>query len=267
MNDIIKKVGVVTFLFFTINSTDVKSSNNTDDNKQTVNAVIGDISFFRKFGETPNAKTDEDLRIKTHLAYVEILLRNSNTDYLSKEIAIKRRFVIDLLHNYWTSGIFPKNYDYKDQRLPCFIDKDENICAVGYLIEKTEGRAIVNEINKKYKYDFISSMNDKNTEGWAKKYGLTKLECAMIQPTYNFERPIEMEIIEPIWNGNGKHKLYNENKQLREEGVFKKYQLYNGKKYVYDRDGALTKIMRYKKGKYVEACPLKEKTNTKTESR
>ena len=89
-----------------------------------------------------------------------------------------------MLNEYWTAGIFPKNYDYPDQRIPCFIDKDGNICAVGYLIEQTAGRQIAEEINSKYKYEYILAMNDPTIESWIHANGLTKEECAMIQPTY-----------------------------------------------------------------------------------
>lgn len=154
------------------------------DSKQSINAIIGDISLLEKFGHAPDLNTDEDLRIRTHLEYVEKLLRNKEVAGLSPEFWQRRNHLLDLLHNYWKAGIFPKNYDYRNTRKPCFIDKDGRICAVGYLIEKTAGRKIAEDINSRHKYEEILVMNDKVVDNWIAIGGLSKEECAMIQPTY-----------------------------------------------------------------------------------
>jgi VanZ family protein len=104
------------------------------DNRQTINPLLDDVSFISKFGHQPNATTDEDLRIKTHLEYVENLLRQNDCRKLTSSQKEKREHLLDLLHDYWTAGIFPRNYDYSDKRVPCFIDKYDRICAVGYLV-------------------------------------------------------------------------------------------------------------------------------------
>ncbi len=153
-------------------------------NPQTVNPIIGDESFISKFGYAPNATTDNQLRIVTHLAYAEELLRNKDVSHLSPEQQENRTMVLDLLHDYWTKGIFPNNYDYADQRKPCFIDKDGTICAVGYLVEQTAGRDVAEQINQKFKYFELLEMNDELLETWIAQSGLTKEECATIQPTY-----------------------------------------------------------------------------------
>src|SRR5258706_10459324 len=44
------------------------------DYSQTVNSRLGDVSFVKQFGHPPDASTDENLRIRTHLEYVENLL-------------------------------------------------------------------------------------------------------------------------------------------------------------------------------------------------
>ncbi len=38
---------------------------------ETINPIIGDISYIQKFGEAPTDNCDEQLRIRTHLEYVE----------------------------------------------------------------------------------------------------------------------------------------------------------------------------------------------------
>lgn len=158
-----------------------RSSNQID---QTVNAVLGDISFYKAHGIYPHLETDEDLRIKTHLKYVEELLRTREVSHLTAEQKENRLILLDLLNDYWSTGIFPGNYDYSDKRVPCFIDKNGNICAVGYLIEQTAGRQIAEEINEKYKYEYLMAMNDQTIDQWIQSSGLTKEECAMIQPAY-----------------------------------------------------------------------------------
>jgi len=154
------------------------------NNKQAVNSILGDISFIQKFGHQPSSTTNEDLRIKTHLEYVEDILRQKDIRALTPELQKKRKNLLDLLHHYWTEGVFPRNYDYKEDRKPCFIDKENRVCAVGYLIEKTAGRQIAEIINSKHKYDRILAMNDNLVDNWIETSGLSKEECAMIQPMY-----------------------------------------------------------------------------------
>jgi len=156
----------------------------TNEIEQTVNAVIGDISYIQTFGNPPTKETDENTRLQTHLKYVEKLLRNKDISYLTVEQKENRIIILDLLNEYWKAGVFPKNYDYPDQRIPCFIDKYGNICAVGYLIEKTVGRQVAEEINSKFKYKYLLAMNSQTIDSWVQASGLTKGECAMIQPAY-----------------------------------------------------------------------------------
>lgn len=149
-----------------------------------VNAVIGDESFVQTFGTKPTSSTNEILRIQTHLMFVEKELRNENISDLTKKQKRKREKVLNLLHEYWLNGVFPSNYDYMNERRPCFIDRDGKICAVGYLVEKTAGRNVAQKINVAHQYEYIREMNEEVVSNWAKKHGLTLKECALIQPTY-----------------------------------------------------------------------------------
>ncbi|WP_296622825.1 hypothetical protein [Marivirga sp.] len=153
---------------------------------QTVNPVIGDISFLETFENLPTKETKEDLRIKTHLKYVEKVLRSKDVSNFTNEQQENRLKMLDLLKEYWTAGVFPGNYDYPEQRKPCFIDKNGNICAVGYLIEQTAGRKIAEEINTNFKYEYLLAMNDQTVDSWIQSSGLSKEECAMIQPQYGY---------------------------------------------------------------------------------
>ncbi len=168
----------------------------------TINPIIGDESFVRKFQTTPDATTNELLRIQTHLSYVEAILRIKDLSHLNKKQKRQRAIALDLLHQYWTNGIFPKNYDYEESRRPCFIDRDGNICAVGYLIEKTAGRKVAEQINKEHQYDYLLNLNEEAIENWATQHGLTLEECAMIQPQYGY-MPTDQTFHAPIKTGYG----------------------------------------------------------------
>jgi len=254
------KVGVVllsvAFIFTNCN----KSANNA---RNTINPILGDVSFVNEFGIEPTEKTDEDLRIKTHLKYVEGVLRNNVVSQLSNHQMKNRERILDLLHEYWTKGIFPRNYDYQETRKPCFVDKEDRLCAVAYLIDQTIGRDVVVNINQQHKYDYILDMKNNMIDDWMENSGLTKTEYAMIQPSYDFgkETPVQREPIEelPKWNGNGKQKVFNKKKQLVESGWFKEYKLMKGKKYYYTLNGEIEKIEIYKEGKFIKNGELKEK--------
>jgi len=50
---------------------------------------------------------------------------------------------------------------------------------------------------------------------------------------------------------NGQQTLYNKNKQITKDGVFKDNRFMDGKAYIYDDNGILTRIAVYKGGIYV----------------
>lgn len=154
----------------------------------TVNPILGDQSYVSKFGRQPEATTSEQERIQTHLAYVEQMLRSKSVAHLSPELQQRRRHLLDLLHAYTICGRFPRNYEMEDQRVPCFIDKDGTICAVGYLIEQTAGRWVAESINAKHQYKALLAMNDATVDTWVAASGLTFEEAAMIQPSYSYYR-------------------------------------------------------------------------------
>jgi len=157
---------------------------NNSNNHNTINAVLGDVSFVKKFGKAPNEATNERLRIQTHLAYVEALLRKADVSHLSPTLRERRAALLDKLHDYRLAGEFPTNLDFPQERRPCFIDAAGNICAVGYLIKQTAGRALAERITAAHKYDFLADMQMPELSAWVEASGLTARECAMIQPGY-----------------------------------------------------------------------------------
>jgi hypothetical protein len=167
-------------------------SGNHDENLQTTNAILGDRGFELKYGIKPDRHTDENLRIRTHLEYAEELLRKHDVSELPADLQANRKRLLDYLHEYRLAGIFPSNYGYPGQRTPCFIDKYSRICAVGYLVEKTSGRKTAEQINSKHQYEKIMDMEEPVLDEWIEASGLTKLECAMIQPSYNwYPQPVD----------------------------------------------------------------------------
>lgn len=160
-------------------------SNTSINNRNTINAAIGDVSYSAKYGELPTGTANETDRIKTHLEYVERILRSKDVSHLTDAAKRNRIQAIELLHEYRVAGNFPSNYDHPSRR-PCFIDKDGNICAVGYLVEQTAGRDLAERISAKHKYDYIEDINMPELTAWVSASGLTKEECAMIQPAYGY---------------------------------------------------------------------------------
>jgi hypothetical protein len=160
----------------------------TQQKLQTVNPILNDQSYIAVFGTVPGAD-DEQLRVQTHLAYVEQLLRATSIEGLSTTQQANRTAILDKLHEYWVAGVFPVNREYPGERRPCFIDDDGTICAVGYLIEQTKGREAAEQINAEHQYDFLLDMNEPAIAAWAEENGLTLAECAMIQPTYGWIPP------------------------------------------------------------------------------
>lgn len=52
------------------------------------------------------------------------------------------------------------------------------------------------------------------------------------------------------WKPDGYNKVFNEDNEIWQDGIFKGGKLYDGKVYVYDKDGILLKVKVYKSGKY-----------------
>jgi antitoxin component YwqK of YwqJK toxin-antitoxin module len=61
------------------------------------------------------------------------------------------------------------------------------------------------------------------------------------------------------FNGEGKHKMYNSNRELSKDGFFKAFILIDGLQYKYDVNGILIKVKRYKGGRHIGDAPLPKK--------
>ena len=148
----------------------------------TVNAVIGDSSWLEIYHMLPNEKTVETRRLRVHLNYVLARLKSSSTKNDGNSLSRKKS--ISLLEEYISIGEFPSSFSHRAPRTPCFIDDVGNICAVGYLVEKTAGRAEAERINERYRFHYLADINDAGLKTWQQSSGLSMKELAMIQPTY-----------------------------------------------------------------------------------
>ena len=156
----------------------------------TVNAVLGDESFVAEMGRTPRATDDYDARITIHLAYVKQMLEASEPQGLTESQLEKRKQVLGYLSDYIVHGRYPKNTE-KSYATPRFIDHEGTICAVGYMVEQTWGRAAAEAINTDHEYGYVLAMNDQRVEEWVNEHGLSLTEAAMIQPLYAGFRKID----------------------------------------------------------------------------
>lgn len=123
----------------------------------------------------------EKMHIQAHLAFTELRLRTkkSNTDNYPQRLS-----ALNVLHNYWVEGVFPKNTYESNKRKPVFIDNNGTYCAVGYLMANTGYSELANDIDKKNKFALVEDINDSNVDTWLNDFGLTKNEAALIQPGY-----------------------------------------------------------------------------------
>lgn len=169
---------------------------------KSVNAIIGDESFIHTFQRSPTIHDSEDLRIKTHLNFVLQNLQETNVYELSKKQQLNRSILLSHLAKYIEIGNFPKNEFSNISNRPNFIDSNGNICAVGFLIAETIGRETAEHLNAQYQFEYIMNMDSHILDQWLHEYGLSRLEAAMIQPSYSYYvNSVESETSKKIgWN-------------------------------------------------------------------
>jgi|GEM_PF-1202726 hypothetical protein len=138
------------------------------------------------------ANYTEQQWIKLHLSLVEQTLRAKHTDQLTIQQQHNRSKALDHLHDYWQTGSFPQNEDYS-YRTPIFIDRQDNFCAVGYLVKATGYEHVSRKISANTNLAYVRDMRYEGLFAWANEYGFTVDELAWIQPTYAppvYARPV-----------------------------------------------------------------------------
>lgn len=147
------------------------------------NHHLGDDSFVAKFGRPPTDADGEPLRMRVHLQYVHDLL--AARPATSPKLEGRRAELLGYLEDYIAKGTTPAN-TYVPWRNPVFIDAQGNICAVGYLIERSVGRAVAEQIAATHRLDYLEDISAAMREvaDWVETSGLTLDELASIQPGY-----------------------------------------------------------------------------------
>ncbi|MBD2045503.1 DUF928 domain-containing protein [Coleofasciculus sp. FACHB-64] len=128
----------------------------------------------------------EDIRIRRHLRSVEHQLRTISSKIKLKAINPLRLRYLDLLHEYWLSGQFPRNYSLPHQTTPCFIDRDGQVCAVAHLLIATGYSDLASQIADQANNAYITEMTFPALDKWVAESGLTLSELALIQPVYHY---------------------------------------------------------------------------------
>ena len=111
--------------------------------REGANHKVGDDSFVERYGRAPGDGDREALRMRTHLEHARARLAAAPPT--RPELAARRAELLGYLGDYIAKGITPENTRLP-WRTPVFIDDFDNICAVGYLIERSAGRALPERI-------------------------------------------------------------------------------------------------------------------------
>lgn len=155
-----------------------------------INAIVGDTSYVEAHGAPPDASVAEIDRIRTHLSFVEAMLRQRDVSSWPLARQRARAINLDRLQDYWLAGQFPEGAATTARR-PRFMDDDGRICAVGYLVEQSVGLGVATALNERYEHDLIEDMDSPHLHQWAADSGFTLRELATIQPQYRrIDRPI-----------------------------------------------------------------------------
>lgn len=107
--------------------------------------------------------------------------------------------------------------------------------------EKTYADGSVNTASIKT-YDAPKEVTAKKTEAAPVEKGVTATVKADEKPIDAPKGPTVL---------NGKHTLYDKNKQVSKDGIFKDNRLMDGKAFIYDNNGILKRVALYKNGVYV----------------
>ncbi|MFT7582450.1 MAG: hypothetical protein ACI9MR_004132, partial [Myxococcota bacterium] len=147
-----------------------------------VNHRIGDLSFLAGFGRLPGSDDSEALRMKTHLVFVhERLAQRPAT---APELEARRAELLTYLDDYIALARTPENTALPF-RNPVFLDHTGAICAVGYLIERSAGRALAETVASAFRHARLENIVLPELLEWVRDSGFTLDELASIQPAYS----------------------------------------------------------------------------------
>jgi hypothetical protein len=147
------------------------------------NHHLGDRSFVARTGRRPDDRDSERTRMRVHLQYVRAWL--AARPATRPDLVDRRARILAYLDDYIAKGTTPDNA-HLPWRTPVFIDDAGQICAVGYLIERSVGRALPAQIATAHRYDVLEDIAAAMPEvrTWIEGSGFTLDELASIQPAY-----------------------------------------------------------------------------------
>ncbi len=103
-----------------------------------------------------------------------------------KKLAKARRTQLARVKVYRDAGVFPKNADFKGERVPYFVDADGHPCAVAYLMQQAGHRDAVAAIAERTNHVRVMDVKDGPLVEWVLWSGLLQEEAALIQPSYDW---------------------------------------------------------------------------------
>ena len=132
----------------------------------------------------------ETARIRARLAAVERTLRATDVSARPASARLARSRNLDVLHEYWVRGVFPKNTSVPGARIPFFVDRYGTRCAMAYLIEQSGRGDLVARVAATNNNARIRDLKaDPELVAWLRENGLTAGEAALIQPSYGGPPP------------------------------------------------------------------------------
>ena len=136
----------------------------------------------------------EATRIQSHLATVEQELLARDVSHLSAAQQAARLRHVQVLREYREAGVFPRNYDFPNERVPYFVDEHGTHCAMAYLIARSGGESLVAHVASTRNNARVRELADEPALlAWLDNAGLTVEEAARIQPSYGWYPPPEEE--------------------------------------------------------------------------
>lgn len=159
--------------------------------------------------------------IQLHLQLVEKTLRAGSAKALNEEQWKQRLHLLDVLHAYWTAGMFPKNTGHT-LRTPYFIDLQGTACAVGQLIISSGGAALARQISQENNNGYISELANiyPRIGDWAAEHGFALEELAWIQPCYTIPEIIDLR--NPTCHNASNGYFFPDISQIQGQGVLTK---------------------------------------------
>jgi hypothetical protein len=127
----------------------------------------------------------EVTRLQRHFDSIDVELRSRDVSSLTSAQQMRRARLTQWLREYRNAATFPRNDRFKTAT-PFFRDSEGTLCAMGYLIDRSGRRDIVDKVAATRNNAYIRELSDDPTLiAWLDSAGLTVAEAARIQPSYS----------------------------------------------------------------------------------